>query len=314
MVRYILTGTSGNLGSRVLHQILEKKLIPDQDLIISSSNPDQVPAIAKEHGIEVRTGNYTDPESLKASFAGGDVLFLVSHGDPGIQRVEYHKNAVETARAVGVTAVIYTSMMFGGETGLDSVIGIQQGHILTAKYLAAQRAAGGIDYVIVREGLYAHVWNFYAGPPTSNVFRKGDTAPIEWVVPNDSSIAWTDIDDLAEGNALILANYTKYLGQTLRLTGPRATPVSEIAKLAERRLGGRKVNLRFVGKDAAVRYHKEHHSVPPERMGWLEDNWAGWFEGLARGEGEVVDPLLGQLLGRPVRGIEEMADEFFTPK
>ncbi|OQU99791.1 hypothetical protein CLAIMM_05373 [Cladophialophora immunda] len=309
MVRYILTGTSGKLASRVLRHILEQKLIPPTDLIISSSNPDRVPAIAREHGIEVRQGDYTDPASLKSAFAGGDVLFLVSHGDPGVRRVEYHRNAIETARAAGVTAVVYTSMMFGGETGLDSVIGIQQGHIHTARYLAQC----GMDYVIVREGLYAHVWNYYAGPPTSAVFAKGDARPLEWVVPNDSSIAWVDIDDLAAGNALILARYTEYIGQTLRLTGPRATPVSEIARLVEQRTG-RRVDLRFVGKEEAVRYHKDHGSVPPEAFGWLEDNWAGWFEGLANGEGEVVDPLLGQLLGRPARGIVEMADEFFTPR
>ncbi|KIX94552.1 uncharacterized protein Z520_09598 [Fonsecaea multimorphosa CBS 102226] len=310
MVRYILTGTSGKLGSRVLRKILEKQLIAPEDLIISSSNPDRVPAIAKEYGIEVRQGNYEDPESLKSSFVGGDVLFLVSHGDAGVKRVEYHKNAIERARDAGVKTVIYTSMMFGGETGLDSVIGIQQGHIGTVNYLAQQR---DVDYVIVREGLYAHVWNYYAGPAVSTEFKKGDTQPVEWVVPNDSSIAWVDIDDLAEGNALILADYTKYIGQTLRLTGPRSTPVSEIAKLVEQRTG-RKVDLRFSGKEEAVLYHKEHGTVPREAWDWLENNWAGWFVGLAHGEGEVVDPLLGQLLGRPPRGVVEMADEYFTPK
>ncbi|OAL39110.1 hypothetical protein AYO20_01428 [Fonsecaea nubica] len=309
MARYILTGTSGRLGSRVLRQILEKKLIPPKDLIISASSPDRAPAIAKEYGVEVRRGDYTDTASLRSAFTGGDVLFLVSHNDPGVERVEYHKNAIETARAVGVKTIIYTSMMFGGETGLDSVIGIQQGHIHTTKYLEEC----GVEYVILREGLYAQVWGYYAGPPVSGVFKKGDTQPLEWVVPNDSSIAWVDIDDLAEGNALVLVDYTKYIGQTLRLTGPRSTPVSEIAKLVKQRTG-RKVNLRFVGKDEAVRYHKEHGSVPREALGWLEDNWAGWFEGLARGEGEVVDPFLGQLLGRLARGVVEMADEFFTPK
>ncbi|EXJ57824.1 uncharacterized protein A1O5_12382 [Cladophialophora psammophila CBS 110553] len=308
MTRYILTGTSGRLGSRVLRQVLEKRLIPATDLIISSSNPDRVPAIAKEYGVEVRRGDYTDTVSLKSSFAGGDVLFLVSHTDPGIQRVEFHKNAIETARAAGVRTIIYTSMMFGGETGLKSVIGIQQGHIHTTNYLAQC----GMDYVIVREGLYTQVWGYYAGFQ-QGMFKKGDTQPPEWVVPNGAAISWVDIDDLAKGNAIILANYGKYIGQTLRLTGPRATSVSEITKLVEQRTG-RRVDLRFVGRQEAVKYHKEHESVPRESFGWLEDNWGGWWEGLAAGEGEVVDPFLGQLLGRPARGIVEMADKMLRPQ
>ncbi|KIW62195.1 hypothetical protein PV04_10393 [Phialophora macrospora] len=315
MTRYILTGTSGRLGSRVLTTILEEKLIPPADLIISATDPDRVPPIAKQYGLDVRRGDYTDPVSLKAAFAGGDVLFLVSHNDPGIRRVEYHKAAIESARAVGVTTVVYTSMMFGGATGLDSVIGIQQGHVHTVKYLTEC----GLDYIVLREGLYAQAWAYYAdlryGMWTKGqaLFNKADSPPPEWVIPNDAAIAWVDIDDLAEGNARILANYASYRNQTLRLTGPRATSISEIAKLVAERTG-REVNLRFVGRDEAVTWQKDHAAVPPESFDWLENNWGGWWEGLARGEGEVVDPMLAQVLGRPPKGLVEMADDMFTPQ
>jgi uncharacterized protein YbjT (DUF2867 family) len=316
MTRYILTGASGRLGSRVLTNILEKKLIPPSNLIISATDPDRVPSIAKQYGLEIRRGDYTDSASLKSAFTGGDVLFLVSHNDPGIKRVEYHKNAIESARAVGVKTVIYTSMMFGGKTGLESVIGIQQGHVHTVKYLMQC----GMDYIVLREGLYAQIWGYYAdirygmwkkgGQP---LFHKGDTQPLEWVIPNDAAIAWVDIDDLAEGNALILADYQKYVNRTLCLTGPRATSISEIAKLVEERTG-RKVNLRFVGREEAVKWHKEHGTVPPESFDWLENNWGGWWVGLANGEGEVVDPILSQVLGRQANGLLEIADEMLTPQ
>ncbi|KAJ9603051.1 hypothetical protein H2200_012346 [Cladophialophora chaetospira] len=314
MTRYILTGTSGRLGSRILTYILQHNTIPPRDLIISATNPDHVPSIAKQYSVEIRYGDYTDTASLKSAFAGGDVLFLVSHTDPGVQRVQYHKNAVESARAVGVKTVVYTSMMFGGETGLDSVIGIQQGHVETVKWLMQY----GMDYVVIREGLYAQIFGYYASfqygmwKKGETIFKKGNTQPLEWIIPNDAAIAYVDIDDLAEGNALILADYKKYTNQALRLTGPRATTISEIAKLVEKETG-RKVNLRFVGRDEAVRWHKEHHSVPPESFDWLENNWGGWWAGLASGEGEVVDGLLSQVLGRPANGFFEIADEMLTP-
>lgn len=308
MTRYILTATSGNIGSRTLHHILEKQLIAPEDLIISASTPDRVPAIAREHNVEIRQGNFTDLDSLKTSFEGGDVLFLISHPDAGVARVGFHKNAIDAAKSAGVKTVIYASMMFGGETGLDTVIGIQHGHVGTVKYLET----AGIDYIVARQGIYAQGWYPYAGFQP-RVFHKGETEPFEWVTPNDGAVAFVDWNDLTEGNARILAEYTKYVGQTLRLTGPRATKVSEIAKLVEDRTG-RKVNLRFVGKEEAIRYHKENHTLPDSQLDFLENNWGGWFEGLANGEGEVVDPFLAQLLGRPVKGIEELADDLFAPR
>ncbi|MEU3186724.1 NAD(P)H-binding protein [Streptomyces sp. NPDC006923] len=289
MTRYVLTGTTGRLGSRVLRGILEKAEIPTSDLVISTSNPARVPAVARRHGVEVRPGSYTDPASMRSAFAGADVLFLMSHPDPGIQRVALHRNAIEAAREVGVSTVIYSSMMLGGETGMDSVIGIQQGHIHTMRYLAQS----GIDHIIVRQGIYAEAWPAYVGFQPQ-IFRKrisgkeGDRRALEWVVPHDIAIAWTALDELGDGNAAVIAHHQDFLGQTLRLTGPTATKVSEIARVVEERTG-RPVNLRVVGSQGAD----------------------GWYDGLARGEGAVVDPLLGRLLGRRPKGLQEMPDELF---
>ncbi|MDX2851116.1 hypothetical protein [Actinacidiphila glaucinigra] len=215
----------------------------------------------------------------------------MSHPDPGVQRVQLHKDAIETARSVGVGTVIYSSMMLGGETGLDSLIGIQQGHIHIMRHLAQS----GIDHIIVRQGIYAEGWPHYVGS-AARAIRAGDPRPLEWTVPQDLewtvpqdiAIAWTGLDELGEGNATILAHYRDYLGQTLRLTGPRATKISKIAKEVEERTG-RSVKLQFAG-------------------------WHPFCQGLANGEGEIVDPLLGQLLGHPAKGIEEMPDELFVQR
>ena len=377
----VLTGTTGNLGSRVLTSLLQSKLLDPSELIVSSSNADKVPAIAKDHGVNVRHGDFENPESLQAAFEGADALFLVSYPSPSIERWLLHKNAIDAAKQAGIKTVIYASLMFGGETGMQSVAGadplplparcsvatskcnvatqtdchsctcraissceivvvcsvvieecathcwhakqthlqimpqgtrsctagVQQAHIKTIEYLQQS----GLKYVVVREGIYAESWWLYAGFQPQ-AFKAGDTSELTWVFPQDGPFAWVTWDDLGPGTANIVANYKQYIGQTLRLTGPRTTTLAQVAKLVEQQTG-RKVNLKPVGKVEAARDHKEKGSVP-ESMFWMVDSWSGWHEGVANGEAAVVDPLLGQLLGRQPRGMKEMADVLFKPQ
>ncbi|KEF61490.1 uncharacterized protein A1O9_03057 [Exophiala aquamarina CBS 119918] len=303
----VLTGTTGHLGSRVLDALLDLKLIPPSELIISSNSPDKVSSRAKDARIEIRKGDFTSSESLVSSFQGADALFLVSFPSPAVDRWLHHKRAIEAAKLSGVKTIIYTSLMFGGETGLQSVAGVQQAHIKTIEYLSQC----GIPYVIIREGIYTESWWLYAGYQ-SQKFAKGDQSSLRFVIPNDGPVAWVSWDDLGEGTARILADYQQYIGQTLRLTGPQVVTISGIASLVEK-YAGRKVDVQVVGKEKAARYHKFEKKSLPEESFWVIESWAGWHDGLAQGEASVVDPLLETLLGRKPRGIEDVAGALFTP-
>ena len=310
----VLTGTSGNLGSRVLKSLVTHNLIPPSDLAISSSNPSSVPSVASEHSIEVRHGDFTSPSSLSKSFANADAIFLVSFPSPSVERWLHHKAAIDAAITAGVKTVIYSSLMFGGEDGMKSVAGVQQAHIKTVDYLESKRKEVKLQYLVIREGIYAESWWLYCGfqPRT---FKKGDTGDIDFVIPNDGPVAWVGWDDLGEGTAKILADYKKYIvdGKGLvNLTGPRATTISQIAKMVEETTG-RKVNVKVVGKDEARRYHIEERKSVPKDSSWVVESWSGWHDGIASGETAVIDPLLEKLLGRSPKGIEEMQKELFTP-
>jgi uncharacterized protein YbjT (DUF2867 family) len=303
----VLTGTSGNLGSRVLDSLLHQKVIPPSQLVISSSHPDKVSAAAKEAGVNVREGDFTSPESLASAFQGADAVFLVSFPSPSVDRWVHHKTAIDAAKAAGVKTIIYSSLMFGGKTGMESTAGVQQAHIKTVDYLKQT----GLQYVIVREGIYAESWWLYAGfQPKS--FKKGDMSEINFVIPNDGPVAWVSWDDLGEATARILENYQSYLGQTWNLTGPRATTISAVAKLVEKHTG-RKVTVDIAGRSNAEQYHKERKSVPESNF-WVIESWAGWHDAIANGETAVVDPLIEKLLGRSPKGVEEMAGAMFNPE
>ena len=250
MGKLILTGCGGHLGSRVLTHLLTHNLIPTSDLIISTSNASKLPQTVKDTNIEIRHGDFTSPSApsdLTSTFRGATVLFLISFPSPSVSRWEHHRTAIDAAKASGVQTVIYTSLMFGGEAGTSSVAVVQQAHIRTIAYLQQS----GLKYVIVREGIYAESWWLYAGfqpregypAPRSGsngvaldghdegLKEQGDKGVIEWVIPADGPVAWVSWTELAEATALILAEYEKYIGQTLNLTGCETKTITQLAEV-----------------------------------------------------------------------------------
>ncbi|KAJ9650247.1 hypothetical protein H2198_010435 [Neophaeococcomyces mojaviensis] len=307
-MRVLLTGTSGNLGSRVLHSLLHYSLIPTSDLVVSTRSPHKIAAVAKQNSIHLVSGDFTDPASLNSSFAesNADILFLVSFPSPSVDRWLHHKNAIDAAKQSGcIKLIVYTSLMFGGETGMSSVAGVQQAHIRTVGYLAGC----GLDYLVVREGIYAESWWLYAGFQSRTIAESGE--PLTFVIPNDGPVAWVTWDDLGEGTARILAKLVQgerqWIGKTLNLTGPRTATITDIARLVER-YSGRTVEVKCVGKEEAERYHLRDG----KKEEWLVNSWVGWFDAIRDGECAVVDSLLEELLGRPPRGVEELAEEMFA--
>ncbi len=61
-------------------------------------------------GIEVRLGDYNQPEQLRASLAGVETLLLVSGMDAPDARIQQHRNVIEAAKSVGVRKIVYTSI------------------------------------------------------------------------------------------------------------------------------------------------------------------------------------------------------------
>ena len=325
MPKYILTSPTGNLGSRVLASILQHELIPTSDLTVTTSAPPPADAsapprvpLAAKHNIPILYGvDFTkSAQEIALSFEGADVLFLSSYPSPSVERWQYHKNAIDAAILAHVKCVVYTSLMFGGESGRESVCGVMQAHLKTIDHLEQVREKAKddgqvFDFIILREGIYAESWWLYAGyqPKTLTKAAGGEKGEMTWVVPNDGKVAWVTWEDLGVGTAKILADHQSYLGQSLRLTGPRATRLSDIARMLEEETGFT-VNVRFVGREQAKRYHLDKMSAGGGGD-WVIESWSGWYDGLQAGECEVVDPLLESLLGRPPRGIEEMKSSLF---
>lgn len=290
MVKYVLTGTTGGLGSKVLKHTLN--IVPPSDLIISLYNPKGATADITDSGVEVRQGNFEEPSSLDTAFAGADKLLIVSY--PSIAheiRVKSHKAAIDAAKRVGIKHIYYTSLAFGS----NSKAAVMQAHIDTEAYLKDS----GITYTIIREGIYSESFPLYLGfwDPT----EYSDNV----VIPHsDGPIAWVNRDDLGEGTAKIITADSGYENETVLLSGSQAITLTSLAeKITTVLPSNRNVTVNIVSEDEYV-----SHLSYKQGEGLLRP-WSTTYSALGVGELGTIDPLLKKLLGRePVPMIETLKD------
>ncbi|KZV98209.1 NAD(P)-binding protein [Exidia glandulosa HHB12029] len=287
-MKVVLTGTTGGLGSSVLRHIL--KLVPPSDIVLSVYNPSKPPA-GVPAGVLVCKGDYADPASLDAAFAGAEGLFLVSY--PSIAhelRVERHKAAIDAAKRCGIKRIWYTSLAFAD----GSVSEVMQAHLDTEKYIKES----GLTYTIIREGIYTESFPLYLG------FFDPSKGTDEVFVPGDGKIAWASRDDLGEATArLIVADTHK--NQTILLSGPESNNLTlvELAQVVSRFLE-RQIKVSIVSIDEYIAHNRD--APPPRNDEDFLREWAKTYDAMGREETGVVSPLLGTLIGRPPRSVEEI--------
>jgi hypothetical protein len=86
--------------------------------------------------------------------------------------------------------------------------------------------------------------------------------------------------------------------------------ISDIVQLY-RDYTGRTVNVKIVGVESAIEYHKQHKSLPPDQEAFLS-NWASWHNAFAEGETDFIDPALESLLGRKPKTVKDVAHLVFS--
>lgn len=147
----VVTGATGQLGRLVIEQLLAK--LPASEIVAAVRNPAKVADLAAR-GVEVRTADYTKPETLATAFRGADQLLLISSSEVG-QRLPQHRNAIDAARRAGVGLVAYTSLLHADTTPL----GLAAEHLATEALLKES----GLPHVLLRNGWYTE--NYLASVP-----------------------------------------------------------------------------------------------------------------------------------------------------
>jgi NAD(P)H dehydrogenase (quinone) len=143
-MKILITGATGHLGRAVIEQLL-KTISSNQISIITRKEEKIIEFEAK--GFNAFLGSYDNVVSLERAMYDVDTVLLISSGDQG-DRMQEHKNVVDTAKKMGVKHIAYTSRCLRDRTTLANKLMIE--HFETEDYIMAS----GLQYTFFRNILY----------------------------------------------------------------------------------------------------------------------------------------------------------------
>jgi uncharacterized protein YbjT (DUF2867 family) len=274
----VITGATGALNGATVEHLLSR--VPASEVAVSVRDVAKAQHLA-DRGVRVRRGTYDDPAALRDSFEGADQVLLVSSSDPAADQVSLHRTAIDAAVAAGASRILYTSHQ---HVGPSSPFPPARDHFATEALLAGS----GVAWTSLRNGFYAHTLDWLLGP-----WRE--TGVI--TAPADGPVSWTSRADQAEAAAVILAART--FDGPVTLTAGEAVTFDDIAAIASS-LTGHTVKRVVVDDEEWVAERVAQGS--PEFMARF---LLSIFQAARAGGFAGVDPLLGELLGRPPRTVAD---------
>jgi uncharacterized protein YbjT (DUF2867 family) len=199
---YLVTGATGNIGSRVVERLLRGGERP-RVLVRDAAKA------ARRYGdrVDVRVGDFDDSASLSAAVDGVDVVFLVT---AGADLAEKDKRAADVAKSAGVRLLVKLSTD-------DVAHGVGTG-VWHREGEAAIRDSG-VGFVFVQpSGFMDNFLNWADAIKADGVIR---CAAGEGVIP------FIHCDDIADV-AIAAMTEPHYAGQSLPVTGPEALSFAEM--------------------------------------------------------------------------------------
>ncbi|KAF3483750.1 uncharacterized protein GIQ15_03074 [Arthroderma uncinatum] len=299
-IKYLVTGASSGLGGSVL-ATLYNNVSDHSQIAAASSRPEVGFQLQQSYpGIQFRKLDYNDPSSLVEALQRVERLFFVS--SPLVdteKRNKQHEQVVIAAVEAGVGHVYYSSLAFGGY-GSESTASVQQAHLVTEKLLENS----GLSYTSVREGVYTDAFPVFLFwyPNTTTIYLSGD-----------GPVAFASRDELGEATAKLMLRDPASLrlkNHIALLTGSRTYTLTDVVN-AVSDATGKKLEIKRVPKEEFPRIMSVEDALEG-RGGKSEAFFASWqslVESMEKGDAAMVDPLMGELLGREPRDAIEYVKE-----
>ncbi|MEX1258934.1 MAG: NAD(P)H-binding protein [Gemmatimonadota bacterium] len=218
--KIIVSGASGQLGGLIVEDLLARGVAPG-DLILVSRTPEDLERYAAM-GASTRFGDFTQPESLSAAYAGGDRMVMISlntrgNPDPRVatERAALQKTAIDAAVAAGVSHIVYTSFVDADRN--ESPIAVD--HRITE----ADLRASGVAWTSLRNQWYG---DRIIGAAAAMV-RRGQVV----VRPDGLGVAYVTREDCAAAAAAVLTT-PGHENRVYEITGPTRFTDGDLAVIA----------------------------------------------------------------------------------
>jgi len=277
-MKILVTGVTGKLGSIIVETLLET--ISSENLAVSVRNPEKAEHL-RARGVDVRLGDFDQPETLDKAFAGIDRLLIVSTDGDNETRIRQHADAVAAAQRANVGFIAYTSVGNASESSL----------FLAPVHRATEEAIKntGIPYSFLRN-------NWYLENEISSIQAVLAGAP--WLTSVGSGkVGWATRRDYAVAAAAVLAG-EGHENTVYELSGKLTTQEELVSILAA--VLGREIPVQQVD-DATYASIMSSAGVPEPVVPILVQIQSAIRDGAL----EVESNDFQKLLGRPVTPLEE---------
>ncbi len=285
-MKVMVTGATGQLGSMIVEALL--KTIPAYNLAVSVRDPQKAEGL-KALGVEVRKGDFKQPETLRSTFAEIDRLLIVSSGDME-HRVEQHLAAIKAVQEANVGFIAYTSVVNASESSFI----LANDHRLTEEAIRNTR----IPYSFLRN-------NWYVENETASIQAVLQGAP--WLTSAGAGkVGWASRRDYAEAAASVLGGEDHH-NTIYELSGKPRTQEEFATILAE--VSGKEVAVQQVDDETYAKI-MVGAGVPEALVPFLVTIQGGIREGALDIESNDFEILLG----RPNTPLQEVIHQIVNKK
>jgi NAD(P)H dehydrogenase (quinone) len=295
-MKTIITGASGQYGSSAVSKLLD--FMPAEDLILITRSPSKLQHLA-ERGVQVRYGDFDDPQSLLPAFQGGEKMLLISGTRVGA-RVVQHKAAIDAAAQAGIRHIAYTSVV-GAVPGNPAIVIAD--HYPTEEMLKAS----GMAWTALRDQHYADAMVVNMGP---NFISSGT-----WLSSTNGgreAPVWRE--DCVDCAVAVLTG-EGHENRVYNITGPELLDFRQFAALLTE-ITGRKID--YVETDDDGMYAMfDAMGIPREPVDdqsikgitWNSDDMVTFERAIREGFFEVISDDVEMLTGHKPRSVRQMITE-----
>src|SRR6202453_2399488 len=230
MMKHLITGATGDVGSRVVSHLLKRSLRPR----VLGRNEAKARFLFGDR-VDVYVGDLAEPASMRDAMKGAETIYLVNVG-PEIPRRD--EAAALLAKEVGVKRIVKLSS-----------VDVEHGHAIGAwheKGEAAIRAAG-IPFTFVRPtGFMSNLLAWAHSIKTDKVVRTSTA---------DGRRPFIHSEDIAAVSVEALISET-YAGQSLAITGPDSLTFGEATAIIAEAIGEPLTYKAIWDEEARERYSR----------------------------------------------------------